>query len=187
MQSHIVYEAVSRVVCDNNVIGFMVRPVGKKSEDIYMSLDVISFGLSQNTFEIKDVKLVSSGKPHGCNGFLLSKLPVVDLIDSKAVNKNLYRVLLYVIKELGVSENLNKFVKFTESGIYSNCSVSLRLFEYSDIENEIANKELNKTLKFYFKHLPKELKSFCDKIVGTVEENGNIIITVSKSLVKEVK
>ena len=43
MNNIIMYEAVSRVVKDNKVIGFMVRPKDKKKEQVFMSLDVLSF------------------------------------------------------------------------------------------------------------------------------------------------
>ena len=183
MKGKLVYEAVSRVASDKKIIGFMVRPVGKKNE-VYMSIDVISFGLSENTFEIKDVKLGNSGKPRGCNGFLLSKLPIVDLEDNNKVNIKLYRVLLFVVRELGIDEDIKKSIKFGKIGIMTNCSIRIQLDDYIDMDIDAANEDLMKTLKFYLKHLPKEMKGFADKIEGTVEEKGYTMITVSASLVK---
>ena len=102
MNNIIMYEAVSRVVKDNKVIGFMVRPKDKKKEQVFMSLDVLSFGLSQRTFEIKDVKLGNNGKPRGCNGFLLSKLPLVSLEEEDNVKAKLIQVLNYLAPILGI-------------------------------------------------------------------------------------
>ena len=69
----------------------------------------------------------------------------------------------------------------------TSCSVTIILDEFKDMDLEVANKELQKTLKFYYKYLSKEMKSVCDKIEGTVEEKGYTIITVSSTLVKGVK
>lgn len=187
MKDKAIYEAVSRVASNGEVIGFMVCPKGKKSQEIYMSSEVISFGLQQKTFEVKDVKLSNNGKPRGCNGFLLSKLPVIDLEDDKKINLKLYKVLLFIVKELGVYEDIKKVVKFTKVGIITNCSVTIILDEYKDMDLEVANTELKKNLKFYYKHLSKEMKEVCDKIEGIVEEKGYTVITVSSSLVKGVK
>lgn len=184
MKGKMVYEAVSRVASDKKIIGFMVRPVGKKSNEVYMSIDVISFGLSENTFEIKDVKLGNSGKPRGCNGFLLSKLPIVDLKDNNSVNMKLYRVLLFVVRELGIDDDIKKAIKFGRIGVTANCSVRVLLEDYEDMDINVANDDLSKTLKFYLKHLPKDLKGFVDKIEGTVEEKGYTMLTVFASLVK---
>lgn len=183
MKGKLVYEAISRVASDNKIIGFMVRPIGKRNE-VYMSIDVISFGLSESAFEIKDVKLGNSGKPRGCNGFLLSKLPIVNLEDNNSVNIQLYRVLLFVVRELGIDDDIKKAIKFGKVGIIANCSVRIQLAEYESMDVDVANEDLNKTLRFYFKHLPKELKGFVDKIEGTVEEKGYTMVTVSSSLVK---
>jgi hypothetical protein len=183
MKGKLVYEAISRVASDKKIIGFMVRPIGKKNE-VYMSIDVISFGLSEDTFEIKDVKLGNSGKPRGCNGFLLSKLPIVDLEDNNSVNIKLYRVLLFVVRELGIDEDIKKAIKFGRIGITANCSVRVQLEEYESMDVDAANDDLGKTLRFYLKHLPKELKGFVEKIEGTVEEKGYTILSVSASLVK---
>ena len=76
------YKAISRVVKDKEVIGFMMLPMDKKvKKEIYMPLDVISFGLKEKNFEILNVKLGANGKPRGYNGFYLSKLPVNELIE----------------------------------------------------------------------------------------------------------
>ena len=187
MKDTVVYEAVSRVVSNNEVIGFMVVPMNKKGKEVYMSIEVISFGLSQKTFEIRNVKLSSSGKPRGCNGFLLSKLPIIDLNSSDEVNLKLYRVLLFVVRELGIDTDIKKSIKFNKIGIMAHSSVRVCLKDYKDMNLDVANEDLNKLLKFYLKHLPKDFKGFCEKIEGTVEEKGYTVLTVSKSLVKEEK
>lgn len=187
MKDIVVYEAVSRVASNNEVIGFMVVPMNKKGKEVYMSIEVISFGLSQKTFEIRDVKISSSGKPRGCNGFLLSKLPVIDLNNGDDVNLKLYRVLLFIVKELGVDKDIKKMVKFNKVGIMAHSSVRVCLSDYKDMNLDVANEDLNKILKFYLKHLPKDFKGYCEKIEGTVEEKGYTVLTVSKSLVREEK
>ena len=146
MKDKAVYEPVSRVASNGEVIGFMVCPVGKKSQEIYMSSEVISFGLQQKTFEVKDVKLSNNGKPRGYNGFLLSKLPVIDLEDDNKVNIRLYKVLLFIVKELGVYEDIKKAVKFSKVGVMTNCSVTIILDEYQDMDLEVANTELKKKI-----------------------------------------
>ena len=42
---------------------------------------------------------------------------------------------------------------------------------------------VRKLLKFYQRHLPKELKGYCESITGKVEKNGMSVIQISKSLV----
>lgn len=186
MKDKAVYEAVSRVASNGGVIGFMVCPVGKKSQEIYMSSEVISFGLQNNSFEVKDVKLSNNGKPRGCNGFLLSKLPVIETEDEGNVNIKLYRVLLYIVRELGIKEDIKKAVKFTKIGMTASCSVTIILDEFKDMDLTVANRELEKNLKFYHKHMPKEMKGVFDKVKGTVEEKGYTVVTVSSLLVKGV-
>ena len=182
MNNIIMYEAVSRVVKDNKVIGFMVRPKDKKKEQVFMSLDVLSFGLSQRTFEIKDVKLGNNGKPRGCNGFLLSKLPLVSLEEEDNVKAKLIQVLNYLAPILGIElESVN----FYKSGAILNCLMNDYLVDYKDMEAEIANFELSKTLKFYDKTMPKELKSLYDRIEGKVDKRGLSTIVICKSLVKD--
>ena len=91
------YEAVSRVVKDKNVIGLMVRDVTKRKKEVYMSMDVLCFALCENAFGIKDVKIGNNGKPRGSNGFLLSKLPIVELDEEvNIININIYYNLLYI-------------------------------------------------------------------------------------------
>lgn len=182
MNNIVMYEAVSRVVKDNKVIGFMVRPKDKKKEQVFMSLDVLSFGLSQRTFEIKDVKLGNNGKPRGCNGFLLSKLPLVSLEEEDNVKAKLTQVLNYLAPILGIElESVN----FYKSGAILNCLMNDYLVDYKDMEAEIANFELSKTLKFYDKTMPKELKSLYDRIEGKVDKRGLSTIVICKSLVKD--
>ena len=73
MKAKTVYVALSRVVSeDKEVIGFKDKPKYKRSNPIYMSTEVICFGLQNKNFEIVDVKLGGNGKPRGTNGFLLS-------------------------------------------------------------------------------------------------------------------
>lgn len=181
------YKAISRVVEDKQVIGFMVLPQNKKGKSIYMSLDVISFGLSQKTFEIEDVKLSSNGKPRGCNGFLLSKLPVLDLSDESEVILGLKKVLNYILKNICSDMNLDIVYTDGKISLYKTYSASMKLSDYMDLPMDIGNEELRKTLNFYKKHLPDDLKIFFDKIEGVVNKQGITTITVSKSLVREEK
>jgi hypothetical protein len=95
------YVAVSRVVSGDSVVGFMVAPLEKRSKTVYMSIDVISFGLNHKTFEIQDVKLGSNGKPRGSNGFMLSKLPIISLMDRNETYQRLSAVLRYLLREFG--------------------------------------------------------------------------------------
>ena len=182
MKNIVKYEAVSRVVKDNQVIGFMVKSIDKKKECIFMSLDVLCFGLSQRTFEIKDVKLGNNGKPRGCNGFLLSKLPLVSLEEEENVKARLVQVIHYLGPILGVDlESVN----FYKSGAVLNCLMNDYLTDYKDMEENIANFELSKTLRFYDKTMPKELKGNYDKIIGKVDKRGLSTIIICKSMVKD--
>lgn len=179
------YVAVSRVVENNTVIGLMVRPEGVKTKEIFMSLDVISFGLSQKTFEIENVKLSSTGKPRGCNGFLLSKLPIKTLREEKEVKKDLQSVLAYLIKIMDIEKDSSVHCENTKIGVLYECSISAQLSDYVGLKKEIATEELQKTLRFYHKHMIKELKNKYDKLEGTVDEKGVSTITVSKNMVLE--
>lgn len=184
MNRKLIYEAVSRVVSDNKeVVGFMCQLKPKK-KPIYMSIEVISFGLTNNTFEIENVKLGSNGKPRGSNGFLLSKLPMISLMNLEEVHSKLLVLLKYIIKDMLDKDTKISFNK-DSTGIIATYSVSFFSKEYSDIELSVANQELNSTLKFYLKHLPIEYKGFCDKIDGTVKESGVLNIVVSKNIVNE--
>ena len=179
------YIAVSRVVSGNSVVGFMVSPLEKRSKTVYMSIDVISFGLNHKTFEIQDVKLGSNGKPRGSNGFMLSKLPIINLMDRNETYQRLSLVLRYLLKEFG-KEN-DKSIKYSTGQLdtFAKYSATCVLDDYSDMGAEIGTKELKDTLNFYKKHLPKELKSCVDKVECSVSEKGVSTIPVSKNLVIE--
>ena len=76
-------------------------------------------------------------------------------------------------------------VNFYKSGAILNCLMNDYLVDYKDMEAEIANFELSKTLKFYDKTMPKELKSLYDRIEGKVDKRGLSTIVICKSLVKD--
>lgn len=184
MKKRLIYEAVSRVVSDDKeVVGFMCQLKPKK-KSIYMSIEVISFGLTNNTFEIENVKLGSNGKPRGSNGFLLSKLPMISLMNLDEVHSKLLTVLKCVIKDMVEKDTKISFNK-DSTGIIATYSVSFYSKEYSGIELGVAHQELNLILRYYLKHLPNEYKGFCDKIEGTVKETGVLNIVVSKNIVNE--
>lgn len=185
MKSLIVYEVLSRVVKDEKgVIGFMVKQKYKRSQPIFMSIEVLTFGLSNKNFEVVDVKLGGNGKPRGCNGFLLSKLPIETLLNVDDVQVKLFAVLKYIFNDMENDKNIsfNKNVV----GVTANYTATFKSSDYRNMEIDVAEVELNKTLKFYHKHLPKELKKYLDNIVGSVSEKGILNVTVSKSLVCEV-
>lgn len=179
------YEAVSRVVSGKNVIGLMVKESGKSKKDIYMSMDVLCFALCENAFVIKDVKLGNNGKPRGYNGFLLSKLPLVELEEEEIVKKKLTQVLSYLVSALDIKNKEDKSVSYCRMGINQLCILNVKLDEFSEMDIDLANTELGKLLKFYQKHLPKDFKHSCDKITGKVEKNGTTVIHITKSMVKE--
>lgn len=185
MKSQIVYEVMSRVVKDDKeVIGFMVKQKYKRSHPIFMSIDVLTFGLSNKNFEVVDVKLGANGRPRGCNGFLLSKLPIENLLNIEDVQNKLFVVLKYIFNDMENDKNIH----FNKNliGITANYTATFKSSDYRNMEIDVAEVELNKTLKFYQKHLPKELKKYLDTITGSVSEKGILNVTVSKSLVSEV-
>lgn len=179
------YEAVSRVVKDKNVIGLMVRDVTKRKKEVYMSMDVLCFALCENAFGIKDVKIGNNGKPRGSNGFLLSKLPIVELDEEVNIKKKLSYILTYLLSALDIKDRDDKTISYCRMGIMETCIISVKLSDYADMDIELANVELNKLLKFYQRHLPKELKGYCESITGKVEKNGMSVIQISKSMVLE--
>ena len=183
MKVKTIYDAVSRVVSNDCVIGFMVSPQGKKKE-VYLSLDALSFGLSQGNFEIRNVKLGNNGKPRGYNGFLLSKLPIVSLDDEKAVSLRLYKLLVYLLYELGYYEDISKIVKYDKVGVTLSCSATFYLEEFKDMNKEVAKKEFLKNVKFYQKHLPKGLKEIEVETQGDVDDKGQITLTLSSQMIK---
>lgn len=179
------YKAISRVVKDKEVIGFMMLPMDKKvKKEIYMPLDVISFGLKEKNFEILNVKLGANGKPRGYNGFYLSKLPVNELIENESIDKGLIEVLMYILKGFSSDfEVLSSYKKYIDGIVVSYVLV----FEYppfKELSLDIAKKELNSLLLFYVKSLPEILKLNYDDIIGYIDKNKNVNIKVSKTLVK---
>lgn len=187
MKAKTIYVALSRVVSeDKEVIGFMVKPKYKRSNPIYMSTDVICFGLQNKNFEIVDVKLGGNGKPRGTNGFLLSKLPIANMLNKEEVENSLMIVLKVILGEMCYSDTKIKYSK-NLSGMNLTYTASFIHSDYKDMEEEIAEKELNKTLKFYYKHLQKEYKEMCDGVSGFISDNGNVNVVVSRLLVQEEK
>jgi hypothetical protein len=165
----------------------MVKESGKSKKEIYMSMDVLCFALCENAFTIKDVKIGNNGKPRGCNGFLLSKLPLVELDEEEIVKKRLSQVLSYLLSALDVNSKEDKSVSYCRMGINQLCILNVKLDEFSEMDIDLANTEMLKLLKFYQKHLPKELKKYCDKITGKVEKNGVTVIHIMKSMLKVVE
>ena len=187
MKSLIVYEVLSRVVKDDKgVIGFMVKQKYKRSQPIFMSIEVLTFGLSNKNFEVVDVKLGGNGKPRGTNGFLLSKLPIANMLNKEEVENSLMIVLKVILGEMCYSDTKIKYSK-NLSGMNLTYTASFIHSDYKDMEEEIAEKELNKTLKFYYKHLQKEYKEMCDGVSGFISDNGNVNVVVSRLLVQEEK
>ena len=180
------YEVVSRVASNNTIVGFMVRPTNS-SKEIYMSIDVMTFGLSTQAYNIKNVKLTSSGNPKGTNGFLLSKLPVVELIDINSAEKGLKSVLGYLLNEMVEDRDTKIYFSQGRIGVVAKYTATCKLNEYNKLEINLAQQELKKTLKFYHKNMPKQFRSMCSKIEGNVDEKGNTTIIVSKNLLASGK
>lgn len=186
MESGIIYEVISRVAMNEKIIGFMVKSLNKKSENLFMSLEVINFGLSSGSFKIKNVKLGNNGKPRGYNGFLLSKLPIISIDDNDKEMKNkIYQLLSFIVVNMGVDKDIRNDIEVVKIGIDLKGSLKLVLPEYIDMNIDVANKELDKTIKFYLKALPDDLKKFYKTVKGVVEDKGVIILTVTHSMVKE--
>lgn len=178
------YEVVSRVVSNNKVIGFMVKS-GSSNKEVYMSLDVLTFGLSTKAYNIKDVKLTNSGNPRGTNGFLLSKLPIVELIDTNTAEKGLKSVLGYLLKEMVEDKSSKVYFSQGRVGVIVKYTATFKINEYNKLEITIAQEELKKTLKFYHKNMPKQYRAMCSKIEGFVDDKGNTTIVVSKNLLSK--
>ena len=178
------YEVVSRVANDNKIVGFMVKPISSPKE-LYMSVDVLTFGLSTRTYDVRNVKLTNSGNIRGVNGFLLSKLPIVELIDKDVAEKGLKSVLTYLLTEM--LEDTDTKVNFNHGivGIIVKYTATCKLNEYNKLENEVAQEELTKTLRFYSKNMPKQYRSLFNKIEGEVDAKGNTVIIVSRNLLEK--
>lgn len=183
MSSKTIYDAISRVVNEEKeVIGFMVKSKNNRMTPIFMSIEVLTFGLANKTFEVANVKLGGNGKPRGCNGFLLSKLPIEILGDSEEIFTKLIEVLNYIIKDM-IEDNNVKYNKVT-NGVTATYTATFYSSDYVDISIDLAERELNQTLRYYQRHLPKELKLEMDEILGSVSDKGLISISVKKSLLK---
>lgn len=180
------YEVVSRVASNNKIVGFMVRPINSTKE-VYMSIDVMTFGLSTQAYAIKNVKLTNSGNPKGVNGFLLSKLPIVELIDINNAEQGLKSVLGYLLNEMVEDRGTKVYFSQGRVGVVAKYTATCKINEYNKLEITLAQQELKKTLKFYHKNMPKQYKSLCSKIEGNIDEKGNTIIIVSKNLLSSGK
>ena len=150
-----------------------------------MLLVVLCFALCENAFTIRDVKIGTNGKPRGNNGFLLSKLPIVELDEESNIKKKLSYILNYLLSALDIKDRDDKSISYCRMGVTETCIISVKLHDFADMNIELANTELSKLLKFYQRHLPKELKGYCESITGKVEKNGMSVIQISKSMVLE--
>lgn len=186
MAKKIEYRAISRIVENNEVIGFMVKEVGK-SKEIYMPLDTISFGLSNKNFIIKDVKIGQNGKPRGYNGFLLSKLPIKNLSDETEIKRNLMTVLKYLMTVMDIEKDSVSRCENIKNGVLYESSIYVLGQEFSELGVENGTNELKKSLNFYDKHMEKSLKEKYDNIEGYVEGKYSVIKVVKSRIMEDSK
>lgn len=184
------YEAVKRLVRNNQVVGFMLRPLGSKSnslstDELFVEIDTVVNGIENGYFEIKNVKLGINRKPRGYNGFLLSKLPIVELMEPKEVESNLREVVEYIFGLVRGDELVEGDYFYSVKGLLARYRVKAKLDAYSGMSEKEALDELQKTLRFYKKNIPEKFKGKYDNIIGEISRgDGSIIITVKKNLLK---
>lgn len=184
MANKVEYKAISRIVENNEVIGFMVKEIGR-NKNIYMSLDTISFGLKNKNFIIKDVKIGQNGKPRGYNGFLLSKLPIQNLVDDTEVKKGLLTVLKYLMTVMDIEKDSVSRCENIKNGVLYESSIFVTGLEYNDLGKENGTAELKKSLHFYIKHMEKELKEKFDTLEGYVDDKYTVIKVVKSRVMED--
>lgn len=187
------YKLVKRVIEGNKVIGYIVNPWDKKelvfvNNELFVDIESMIQALTDNYYIIENVKVTSSGKLRGYNGFHLSKLPILFVLDRKQVEQDLREVLEYVFNLVCDGEKVE--------GVYSSvylqrdgkirCRVKADLKAYSSMKEEDALFKIMDEVKRYRKTLPRNLKGKCDNVWGEIGIKDKLVtITADKSLLRE--
>ena len=108
------------------------------------------------------------------------------MLNKEDVENCLLVVLKVILSEMCYNDTKIKYTK-NLSGMTLTCTATFSHSDYENMEMEIAERELNKTLKFYYKHLQKEYRDLCDGVTGFISDNGNVNVVVSRLLVQEEK
>lgn len=181
-----IYEVVSKVMHDGELIGYKLKPVTEvanvKDESFYKPLNTIILEIEKGFIQLKGVKLTKQRTLRGCDGFLLSRVPEVSIKNLPTVNADLLSVLVYVMKQLYTKPYKETNYGAEVRGLTAYYYVDTRSEDYYNMTHMDATDDLSGSLEFYKEHLPKELEGKIDDIYGEVGEKGYLRITVYKNL-----
>lgn len=182
-----IYEVVSKVMHDGELIGYKLKPVTEvanvKDESFYKPLNTIIFEIEKGFIQLKGVKLTKQRTLRGCNGFILSRVPEVSIKDISKTFEGLNDVLAYVVKQMFPKPN--SYTRYSQ-GLENEtacCYFHSRSENYYNMAHMDATDDICGTLEFYEEHLPKELQGKADFIAGEIGEKGYFTITVGKKII----
>lgn len=178
-----IYKIVNKVFVQGNFIGYKLQPLKVGfTQPVVMAEEFIIKGIKSGTVVIKGVKLTSTGKLRGCDGFLLSQVPEISIKDLSKVNSDLLAVLTYIMSQMFPRpDSCTKYGAELE-GLTATYFVASRSENYYNMSHMDAMDDLCETLDFYKEHLPKDLEGKIDDVSGEVGDKGYFTITVYKRL-----
>lgn len=178
-----VYKIVNKVFVQGNFIGYKLQPLKEGfSLPVVMAEEYIIKGIKNGTVSIQGVKLTTTGKLRGCDGFLLSQVPEISIKDLAKVNADLLSVLTYVMSQMFPRPDSCTKYGAELNGLTATYFVNSRSENYYNMTHMNATDDLCGSLEFYAEHLPEDLEGKIDDIYGEVGDKGYFRIAVSKKL-----